>query len=119
MTIATKEFDRPVVGTVTVDEILSRARPVWVGATCNNKEHFNRGIASADDMDYLTISINNVWGGRASNGASIQSYERIGYHNGSDCWLAGALSSGCPIYACCEDGWRKVTFQRAGERVSG
>ncbi len=59
--------------------------------------HFNRGVETADEMESVTIAVNNVWGGRLKNGGSSQSYEKIGYHAGSTDFIRGVLAAGCPV----------------------
>ena len=110
MTIATKKFDRPVVGEIRGWEIIGRVSPVIPGAAVGVQKHYDRGREDAGGMDYITISGNNVWGGRSKSGGSVQSYEKIGYHTGAADWLVGALTTDCPVYAFCEDGWREVTL---------
>jgi hypothetical protein len=64
--------------------------------------NFKRGEDLGDEADYVTISVNNVWGGRTTHALGytghISSYERIGYHSGSNDFIAGVLRSGCPVF---------------------
>jgi hypothetical protein len=59
--------------------------------------HYMRGMFAGDEMESVTIAVNNVWGGRGKDGASVQSYEKIGYHAGSTDFIRGVLAAGCPV----------------------
>ena len=37
---------------------------------------FERGQKTGDEMDVVTIAINNVWGGRTKTGGHVSSYEK-------------------------------------------
>ena len=111
-------WDRPIVGTMTFDEVLARRRPVT--CSCNGCKdsrelrdkfldpHYARGVSIAGEMGFVTLSASNCWGGRSKDGGSVSAYECIGYHTGADRMLLGVLESGCPVYAYGDDGWRQV-----------
>ena len=63
----------------------------------NDSDHFARGVATAFKMEYITIAVNNVWGGRSKDSGSVSSYEKIGYHSGSTDFIRGVLYAGCPV----------------------
>jgi hypothetical protein len=116
MPIEVREWDQPIVGTVTLREIVGRVRPVG-GAPCPYRcdtcANYARGNDIADEMKYVAIAVNNCWGGRSKSEGEASSYERIGYHNGSECMIRAVIHSDCPVYAACDgpDGrieWREV-----------
>ena len=101
-----------VEGVVSLEAVLQRAANVLTGEVMTvppvNQDgglQFKRGEDQGDEADYITISCNNVWGGsihrRSGSNAyncSISSYERIGYHSGTNYFMAGILRSGCPVF---------------------
>ena len=66
--------------------------------TRDPQHHFDRGREMAGRMEYVTIAVNNVWGGRSKDRGSVSSYEKIGYHSGSVDFIVGVVSTGCPVY---------------------
>jgi len=93
-----KKFAGLVVGAVTISQVAERISPenrYFAGR--GGEEGRARGAKDAGEYDYVTISLGNVWGASAGN-ASVQSYEKIGYHAGSIGWLNGIVSDGCPAY---------------------
>jgi hypothetical protein len=114
MSIASREAfetNHEVVGVVALETIVSRVRPVLTGmdrTVYPGSNNWKRGIMRGDEMVYITIAGNNVWGGETHSGGCVSSYEKIGYHSGSVDFIAGAIASDCPVYAYCEDGWRRV-----------
>lgn len=59
--------------------------------------HYERGQRTASECVYITISVNNVWGGRTKDGGALYSYEKIGYHSGSVEFLRGAYEAKAEI----------------------
>ena len=72
--------------------------------------HFARGVAQGTEIlahgGTFTVAINRVWGARWKEkniSASISSYEKIGYHTGSEEFYKGVLSTGCRVVEYVED----------------
>ena len=112
MPVVREVFDGEVVGTVTIKQVADRISVEnRYFANRNGQAGYDRGLKDAGEMDYVTISLNNVWGGRAGGG-SVQSYERIGYHSGSVDWLLAMVTEQCPVYCAWDTGngyeWRRV-----------
>lgn len=61
------------------------------------EEAYQRGLKQGQDSTLITIATNNVWGARTKDGASVSSYEKIGYHAGTEELLRGFWNSDCPI----------------------
>jgi len=70
----------------------------------DGQAHFDRGVGTAGDMERISIAVNNVWSGRSKDGASVSSYEKIGYHAGSVDFIRGVLAADCPVYVYRWDG---------------
>lgn len=62
------------------------------------EEHRQRGIQIGNEHEYITIAVNNVWGGRTKDDGQTQSYEKIGYHSGTYDFLKGLCDSNVTIY---------------------
>jgi len=79
----------------------------------SNNEHYQRGIRTGNECVCITISLHDVWSGEGKNGASIQSYERIGYHTGSIDFLSGVLSTDCEVFRFVKtaDGVEKIRIK--------
>ena len=82
---------------MTVAELIAGCVGFDLYGCPNGNEHFDRGVKAAGEMESVSIAVNNVWGGRAKNGGSVQSYEKIGYHAGSTDFIRGVLSTSCPV----------------------
>jgi hypothetical protein len=104
------EMKNEVVGVVSLEWVLKRATNVLTGTFmqvpplhCDDNSNFKRG-EELGGADYVTISVNNVWGGCTTSMVfddcvgHISSCERIGYHSGSADFMAGVLRSGCPVF---------------------
>jgi len=105
-------FDRPVVGVMSLGEVVARRKGAMGGAVMpitRAGKRYADGKDYANQLAYMTLSDSNCWSGPTNNGGWCSSYECIGYHSGSVDFLAGALDAGCAVYAHCEDGWRVVT----------
>ena len=82
--------------TITVEEVVSAVQgfptppKMWA-------KRFADGLDYAKEMECVDIGINNVWGGTAKNGGCVSSYERIGYHAGSEAFLRGLNFAGCTV----------------------
>ena len=85
-----------VLPTITIEELVGNTNGF---ADSSRPADFERGVETAGKMECITIAVNNVWGGRSKDGASVSSYEKIGYHAGSIDFIKGALSVGCPVRA--------------------
>lgn len=116
MTFLRTKFNPMVVGTLTVEQVVSRERSVMSGKVMpidRTSDKYAEGIKYANEMEYMTISVNNVWGGATVNGGFVSSYEKIGYHTGSADWFAGVVASGCPVFVAGFENdkltWRKVS----------
>jgi len=104
-------------GVVTIEQVVARERFCLTGAVMpvgRDSAHYEEGRNYAGFMEYVTISVNNVWGGYTKDGGSLQSYEKIGYHRGSADFLAGMVDAGCPVYVAWIDDndcivWKVVT----------
>ena len=80
-----------------------------------DSEAFAKGVGYADEMEYVSIPVNNVWGGRAKDGGSVSSYEKVGYHAGSVDFIVGVLCGGCPVYVYrADDDSRIIQYQLEG-----
>ena len=107
-------FDRPVVGEVTLSQVVKRI-PAKARRTGSSVEaRYVEGVKYAGELDYVTIALNNVWGGKAGHNGRVDSYERVGYHTGGDDFILGLLAGGCPVY-CAWDGdsgleWKRVVL---------
>ncbi|MHC4705124.1 MAG: hypothetical protein ACYTFQ_31630 [Planctomycetota bacterium] len=82
---------------ITLAEVLGVDHVSTDPADYADSAAFKRGADYARMMEYISIAVNNVWGGRAVNGGCVSSYEKIGYHAGSVDFIVGALSAGCQI----------------------
>jgi hypothetical protein len=91
--------------TITIETVVAAVRGFPTEAKMHAKR-FADGLDYAEEMESVTIATNNVWGGRAKNGASVSSYEKIGYHAGSEAFLRGLVFAGCPVcvYRDSDDG---------------
>jgi hypothetical protein len=107
------EMRNGIEGVVSLEAVLKRARNVLTGEVMSvppvsaDGEHFKRGEDQGDEADYITLSVDNVWGGQTTSRwgvGHISSYERIGYHSGSAHFMAGVLRSGCPTFVYHADG---------------
>ena len=88
-------------GYTTLETILKRTKDVLTGKVMRPSfkgDDFDKGITQAEEMDYVIIDSNNVWGGPTKDGGWLFSYERIGYHRGSADFAAGLIEAGCPVY---------------------
>lgn len=83
--------------TMTIEELTAGIDGFEASSHDLKRAHYARGLSQGNEMESITIAVNNVWGGRAKDGASVQSYEKIGYHAGSTDYIRGVLSSGCPV----------------------
>lgn len=70
----------------------------------SDQEQYAEGLRLGAEMEYISISINGVWGGRTKDGASIQSYEKIGYHRSTGALMRGFLDSGVAVFVYRYDG---------------
>jgi len=62
-------------------------------------EKYNEGLnfkLNHPDINYVTIARNGVWSA-SGNGISVMSYEKIGYHTGSNSFYEGLVDSGIEI----------------------
>lgn len=73
---------------------------------------FDRGVETGNDMEYVTIATNNVWGGRTKSGGSVTSYEKIGYHAGTSGFMLGVLSTGCTVRVATADWTGDLVWRR-------
>jgi len=71
--------------------------------------NFERGEKTGRDMVEVSIAVNNVWGGRSKAGASVSSYEKLGYHAGSLEFIRGVFSVGCPVVKYSWEGGKVVS----------
>lgn len=77
------------------------------------KKRYEEGLQTAEEYEYVTIAINGVWGGRKKDGASVGSYEKLGFHACTADFLQGILESGVQVidyrvkngYHSCSCGW--------------
>lgn len=63
-------------------------------------ERYQDGLKVSREADYVTISVRGVWGARLLDGASLQSYEGIGYHANTEAFLRGLLDGPAPLVVC-------------------
>ena len=92
--------------TMTITELIAGIDGFDNCFPVDSDANFARGVDVADEMESVTIAVNNVWGGTSKNGGSVTSYEKIGYHAGSIDFIKGVLSTGCPVkvFRCGGDG---------------
>ena len=62
-----------------------------------NGGHFERGQKTGAEMEYVSIAVNNVWGGLTKSGGHVASYEKLGYHTGSLEFIRGVFAVGCRV----------------------
>lgn len=81
-----------------------------------SEEAYQKGLELGKECQKITIATNNVWGASTKDGASISSYEKIGYHSHTEELLRGFWDSGCPIqvYYSTESSYGSIVFSHAG-----
>ena len=93
-----------VEGLITLEAVLLNTQNALTGKVMpitREGARYTDGKEQGRCADYITIAINNVWGGydtRSGYPGSISSYECIGRHSGSVDFITGVLDSGCPVY---------------------
>ncbi len=60
----------------------------------SDASQYAKGLETARNAKSISIGVNGVWGARMLDGASLVSYERIGYHRSTAALLRGFLDSG-------------------------
>ena len=88
------------MSTITLLEVVTATHHVLTGLRMEvegNAQRFADGARIGNESKYVTIGTNNVWGASGKNDSSTVSYERIGYHSGSVDFIAGVLSTDCPV----------------------
>ena len=63
------------------------------------KKRYNKGLnfkLNHPNIDYVTIARNGVWSA-SGEGVCVMSYEKIGYHTGSNSFYEGLMESGIEI----------------------
>ncbi len=88
-------------GTITLADLVERCRASFDSR--DDLSAFDRGVDTGNDLEYMTIAENNVWGGRTKSGGSVTSYEKIGYHTATSGFMLGVLSTGCEVRVATAD----------------
>lgn len=65
-----------------------------------SQSHYQRGLETGKKCEEIVIAVNGVWNGRTKDGGALHSYEKIGYHAGTEEFLRGIFASECPVYCC-------------------
>jgi hypothetical protein len=65
--------------------------------TKTQQDQYDKGREIGAQAEYVSIAVNGVWGAKMKDGGSLQSYEKIGYHAGTEHLLRGFTDSGVQI----------------------
>jgi len=60
-------------------------------------QQYKKGLGMAEKATEIHIAVNGVWSTKNRDGSHTFSYEKIGYHAGTDCLMLGFRESGVPI----------------------
>lgn len=63
----------------------------------NREKRYQDGLKVGKDAKAVVVGPTDVWSAQMKDGASLQSYERIGYHANTKAFWQGVLDSGVKV----------------------